>query len=110
MKNKITRKHINLYFNNVVNVGYCKLQYLLFNYTPFAYNEGVFGWNFDTYNIHNVIICTGYRNLPGKPAVGAMEYENKAKSIYYSDKLTWEQKGIQIEILLHEFCKTNGGF
>ena len=110
MKKKVTKKQLNLYFNGVVYAGYCKLQFLLSNYVPFGYNAGVFGWNFDAYNIYGVTIVTGYRNLPGKPAIGVAEYEGKARAIYYDDSKTWDEKRAAIDKLLHEFCKLNGGF
>lgn len=110
MKIKVTKKQLNLYFNNVVHAGYCKLQFLLSNNMPFGYNAGVFGWNWDAYNLYGITIVTGFRNMPGIEAVGIAEYESKAKAIYYNDGITWDEKRAAIDELLHEFCKSNGGF
>lgn len=50
---------------NVKCAGYCDLSYLLNNHSPIAYTCGVYGWNFDVYEVYGVTICTGYRNMPG---------------------------------------------
>lgn len=110
MKMKVTKKQLNLYFNNVVYAGYCELQFLLSSNMPFGYNAGVSGWNWDAYNLYGVTIVTGYRNMPGIEAVGIAEYESKARAIYYNDSITWDEKRTAIDELLHEFCKLNGGF
>lgn len=110
MKKKVTKNQLNLYFNNVVHAGYCKLQFLLSNNMPFGYNAGVFGWNWDAYHLYGITIATGYRNMPGIEAVGIAEYESKAQAIYYNNEITWDEKRAAIDELLHEFCKLNGGF
>lgn len=46
--------------------GYCELQNLLHNHSPIAYTIGVYGWNFDVYDVYGLTICTGYRGMPGK--------------------------------------------
>lgn len=115
MKIKTTRKAI---VNGSVNVrcaGYCDLSSLLYNHSPVAYTCGVYGWNFDVYEVYGVTICTGYRNMPGKRLDGIREYEEKAKAILfdyenYKGVDGYERKKQEIETLLQEFCKLNGGY
>lgn len=110
MKKKTTKQFINSFFSNVIKVSYCDLQYLLSYEQPFGYNDGVFGWNWDAYNLYGVIIVTGYRNLVGKQADGVAEYESKAKSIIQNCGISESERREQINKLLREFCKINGGF
>lgn len=48
-----------------VALGYCELQSLLSCADPEAYTAGVYGWNFDVYQIGGLTICTGYRGMIG---------------------------------------------
>lgn len=114
MKIKTTRKAI---VNGSVNVrcaGYCDLQALLRNHEPIAYTTGVYGWNFDVYSIYGLTICTGYRNMPGKRLEGIAAYEKKAAAIWsdhenYKGIDGYEKQKKEVETLLKEFCKLNGG-
>ena len=112
MKYKTTAKAIREGAINPRSAGYCDLQFLLHNHQPTAYTSGVYGWNFDVYEIYNVTICTGYRGIVGPRLDGIEEAENKAQKL-----LSWENKGMTydekreaVEKLLHEFCKANGGY
>ena len=109
MKYKTTRKAV---VNGSVNVrcaGYCDLQNLLRNHSAVAYTAGVYGWNFDVYEVYGVTICTGYRNMPGKRLDGVQEYEKKAREIWGNYSTPYEEQKEKTEILLQEFCKLNGG-
>ena len=110
MKYKTTRKAI---VNGAVNVkcaGYCDLSHLLRNHDPIAYTAGVYGWNFDVYDVYGVTICTGYRYMPGPRLEHIREYEAKAASIWsWEDKRPFEEKQKSVEKLLQEFCLKNGG-
>lgn len=111
MKFRTTRKAIVNGCRNVKCAGYCDLQTLLQYHEPIAYTCGVYGWNFDVYEVYGVTICTGYRNMPGERLEGIREYEEKAMKIYdWRNKMPYEEKREQIEELLHEFCKLNGGY
>ena len=110
MKKKITRQFINSFFSNVIKVGYCDLHYLLSYEQAFGYNAGVFGWNWDAYNLYGVIIVTGYRNLVGRQADGVDEYEEKARAIIQNRGISESERRDQVNKLLYEFCKLNGGF
>lgn len=109
MKYKTTRKAI---VNGSVNVrcaGYCDLSYLLYNYEPIAYTCGMYGWNFDVFEVYGLTICTGYRNMPGKRLDHIGEYEKKAREIWENYSIPYETKKEETEKLLQEFCKLNGG-
>ena len=88
---------------------YCELQNLLYNHSPIAYTTGIYGWNFDVYDVYGLTICTGYRGMPGEDLKQVREYEKKASSILAEYKRPHEEKTKEIENLLKEFCKLNGG-
>lgn len=53
MKFKTTNKAIkqNYSQNYILNIGYCDLQTLLKYESPRAYTSGIYGWNYDLYDI-----------------------------------------------------------
>lgn len=113
MKYKTTAKAIREGAINPRSAGYCDLQSLLTNHSPIAYTCGVYGWNFDVYEVYGLTICTGYRGMVGERLKGISEAEGKAKSIRYGEAgrgMTHEEKREAVENLLHEFCKANGGY
>lgn len=112
MKYKTTIKAIRENACNPRSVGYCDLQYLLINHSPNAYTCGVYGWNFDVYDIYGITICTGYRGMIGPRCEGINEYEKKAQEIlsWENKEMTYDEKREAVENLLHEFCKLNGGY
>lgn len=111
MKFKTTTKAIKNGSINVKCAGYCDLQTLLRNHNPIAYTSGVYGWNYDIYEVYGVTICTGYRGMPGARLNNIREYEEKASKVldYNNKSLTYEEKETAIEELLKEFCLLNGG-
>lgn len=110
MKYKTTRKAIVNGGGNIRYCGYCDLQHLLRNHDPVAYTAGVYGWNFDIFEIYGLIICTGYRGMPGKRLEGVVEYEARAKEIFYDYNLKHDEMQAALEALLKEFCVMNGGY
>jgi hypothetical protein len=109
MAYKTTRKAIVDGAENVKSAGYCDLQCLLYNHSSTAYTAGVYGWNFDVYNVYGVTICTGYRGMPGPRLTGITEYESKAKAVLDNRGMTYDEKRNAVEKLLKEFCVLNGG-
>lgn len=107
MKFKASRKSIVESSTRVISAGYCDLQNLLINHSPIAYNAGVYGWNFDAYEIDGVTICTGYRNMPGERANNIREYDERARAIlaWENTAMTYDEKRAAVEELLHEFVK-----
>ena len=104
MKIKTTRKAIVNSSENLVSVGYCDLQTLLRNHAPIAYTSGVYGWNFDVYEVYGLTICTGYRGMPGRTANNVREYESRAREIAESQWTDPEYRE-KLESLLREFCE-----
>lgn len=78
MKYKTTRKAIVAGCQNIRSAGYYDLADLLRNHEPVAYTCGIYGWNFDVFEVYGVTICTGYRNMPGKRLNGIRKYEKKS--------------------------------
>ena len=107
MSFKTTRKSIvnSTASKDLLSVGYCGLATLLKNHSPIAYTCGVYGWNFDVYNVYGKTICTGYRNMPGRKANNEASYEEKARAISDNYDLKWEERRDRIESLLKEFCE-----
>ena len=69
-----------------VYAGYCDAQYMLMGITPDYYTAGVYGWNYDVYSIAGLTICTGYRGMVGKRAIGTSELEQIARAAAGSDE------------------------
>ena len=116
MKVKTTRKSIvnSTPKTKLKCAGYCDLQALLRNHEPAAYTNGIYGWNFDVYEVYGLTICTGYRGMPGTRLDSISEYEKQASEIwgdYYNYKGAdgYERQRNEVEKLLKEFCKKNGG-
>lgn len=103
MKFKTTRKAIVNGSVNLVCAGYCDLSTLLRNHSPIAYTCGVYGWNFDVYDVYGLTICTGYRNMPGRRANNIGEYERKARAIMDEYTRNYEDRCNDVEKLLQEF-------
>lgn len=108
MKVKVTRNDLKRY-ENVVQVGFCKLQSLLRIIEPFAYNA-TSQWNYDVYDAYGVIIVTGSNNMPGRKAVKVDEYEKAALQLYRDTSITWQDRDKKLMELLHAFCVENGGY
>ena len=113
MKLKITKKQLNQIYYYVIRGGYCEFQNIL--NTPKAkekyYNFGVYGWNWDAYEIEAsngcmVCICTGYRDMTGKRIEGLEKFEKKAIKIWdFNDRTkTYEQRQKAHNKLLKQFA------
>lgn len=102
MKYKTTRKAVVAGSPRLVSAGYCDLQTLLRYHSPIAYTSGVYGWNFDVYEVNGLTICTGYRNMPGRRASNIGKYEQAARDAL--DRLGRREAETEIERLLTEFC------
>ena len=107
MKYKTTRKAIveGTPANSLVSVGQCDLADLLCYHSPTAYTCGVYGWNFDVYEVYGKTICTGYRGMPGRRANNISEYEKRAEAIRNDWDKPYEKRMEEVEALLKEFCE-----
>ena len=105
MKFKTTRKNIVAMFPRLLGVDYCSMQYLLYFKSPVAYTCGVYGWNFDLYNVGGVGIATGYRNMPGKRVdyETLRDYEGRAEKIVHDYKMPYEEREAAVNSLLADF-------
>lgn len=78
-------------------VYYGDLQQILRNADKVGYNSGVYGWNWDCYELHgtkgSIYILQGYRNFCGKrlPYEMTKKWNNKAREISDSWK-SWKAK------------------
>ena len=101
---KVTRNDINK--ENMVALGYCECQTVLnmFAYNfKVGYNSGVYGWNYDLYNVNGVSIVTGY-NVPyteysnNEIKRKLIELENKIRkqNLSFGDKENWSQEFSEI--------------
>lgn len=105
MKFKTTRKAVVDGSVKLVCAGYCDLQTLLRNHNPIAYTCGVYGWNFDVYEVDGLTICTGYRGMPGRRANNIGEYERRARAIMDDYSRDYDSRCAEVESLLSEFIK-----
>lgn len=106
MKIKTTQKEIKENYKNVICIGYCEIQYLLYYKNADAYNSGVYGWNCDIYKIsNNTCIVTGYRpfgNIRVKREL-MKEYENLAEFYVLKYRGNFEKLKTKLDLLLDEF-------
>lgn len=102
MKYKTTRKAVVAGSSRLVSAGYCDLQTLLRYHSPIAYTSGIYGWNFDVYEVYGLTICTGYRNMPGRRANNIGDFEKAARDAL--ERLDYTDAQDEIERLLAEFC------
>ena len=110
-KIKTTRREIKENFK-CYGFGYCALQGILYFENPRFYTCGTYGWNFDAYVIeHNgqeICLTTGYRGMiyNDKQKINydtVKEFDNKASNIIYDNTISYENKKIAVNALLHEF-------
>lgn len=104
MKYKTTRKSVVENSTNIIAVGYCGADHLLRGIEPRAYTCGMYGWNFDVYEVHGLTICTGYRGMPGRNAKNLDEYERKAREIWEDYYRPYEDRRAEVSELLERFC------
>lgn len=107
MKFKTTAKAIRENGGRVLACGYCGMQNLLYYRSPIAYTSGVYGWNFDVYDVDGYIITTGYRGMVGQRVdyERLREYELKAEKIVYDHALPYDydERRAKVDALLREF-------
>ena len=106
MKKKITRNEMNRYYNNIIKIGYCDAQYILYYDEPQYYNPGVYGWNYDVYDFGDIAICTGYNPIGNiKPDYEIIrKYDDMAKMIV-SGSDSFDIKVEKVQSLRNEFIE-----
>lgn len=111
MKYKTTAKELRKCYpnNRTIAIGYCDAQNLLHYQNPNCYTCGVYGWNFDGYELqgNTTLIVTGYRGTFGtRPDYDTLrDYERRAEKIIYSSskEKTFEEKRNEVNELLFDF-------
>ena len=84
MKARVTAKDLRSMFKGkAITLGTQEPYYLLRYHNPDFYTCGIYGWNFDAYDIDGVLIMWGDRGTFGKLADydRIRFYEDKAKEI-----------------------------
>lgn len=100
----LTRKDINKKYTKVFRVGYCDLQHLLREFKNVGYNDGIYGWNWNAYEIDNdTCIVTGYRNLTGERLDDTIidKFNQLSKEIY--NIISWAEREEAYKKLIEEF-------
>ena len=107
MKFKTTKKEIYQNYKNVICVGYCKLDNLLTNHDPIAYNSGVDGWKCDIYDINGIAIVTGYRPWGNiHPDYNTIKkYDDEAREICGDSWGNYQKMLDMTDQLLNQFIK-----
>jgi len=105
-KFKTTTKFLRQNYDTILSVGYCDMSHLLRYTSPIAYNCGVYGWNYDAYEVDNILICTGYRGMPACRNINndfelIRDYEKKAQAIVENWNC-WSNKQNDVNGLLNE--------
>lgn len=90
---------------NIICVGYCELQYLLYYKDADFYTAGTYGWKADFYKINNsTIISTGYCPIGNiRNYELARKYDKKAEKIVYDYDLEYAKKTKKLDKLLEKF-------
>lgn len=106
MKVKVTRSLLKSHYNRAIAIGYCDAYSLLYFENPEYYTAGIYGWNFDAYDIDGVLITTGYRGMIGvTPNYERLRFFNKKSEDVINSKITFEEKKKKVSELLKDFIK-----
>lgn len=102
---KVTRGYIYNHYNKVYAISYCGAQALLSRLDRFGYNAGVYGWNYDAYDMGNgICITTGYRPIGEHVDIDKLRlYEQSAERILYDYKKPWTVREDEMNKLLNKF-------
>lgn len=105
MKFKTTNANIKNGYYYILKIGYCDAQNLLRYTEARAYTCGVYGWNYDVYDVDGVAICTGYRGMPGERVNydNLKKYEKQAEKIARDYNLTYDKQREKVNKLLKKF-------
>ena len=112
MKFRTTTKWVKENYSTIISAPYATMQTLLRNHNAIAYTAGIYGWNYDIYDIDGIAICTGYRGMPTKcvKSEHIRKYETAARR--YIDNFDYTDYTIDvvkvnqaIEKMLDEFIK-----
>ena len=99
-KFRTSKKFIMESFDDVIAVGYCKLQHLLEYKQPIAYTTNRDGWRADIYEFGDTAIATGYGPFGNKNP----DYETVRKYDEAAEGKTPEERDKLIEEFIGEVC------
>lgn len=107
MKFRTTQKEIRDGYAKIYRCGYCDLQNLFRHTNATAYTCGVYGWNFDLYDINGVAITTGYRGMIGEsiPSELIQKYEKKAKKAIERANFDYKKTKSALDKLIVKFIE-----
>ena len=83
-KIKMSRCDVFRCWPRVWSLGYCEMsEALRLLDGPRGYACGVYGWNYDIYDVGGVAVCTGYRDMPGSdvPRWFVQKWEKRARRV-----------------------------
>lgn len=83
-KIKMSRADVFHCWPRVWSLGYCEMsEALRLLDGPRGYSCGVYGWNYDVYDVGGVAVCTGYRDMPGAdvPRWFVQKWEKRARAL-----------------------------
>ena len=90
MKLRATKKEMREGYDKVLRIGYCNAQNLLWGEEPFAYSAARYGCNCHYYDVHGVLISTGYSPIESKGMKSdygrIQEYDKRAERIRFEIK------------------------
>lgn len=108
MKVKVSKKEVKESYRNIICLGYCTIQHLLYYKDADYYSCGVYGWSCDYYKIDNkTIISTGYSPI-GNIRVDyelSDKYDKKAREIIHNHSLSYEQAKNKVNKLLEKYIQ-----
>lgn len=107
MKFRTTQKAIRDGYTKIFKCGYCDLSNLFRHTSPTAYTCGVYGWNFDLYDIDDIAITTGYRGMIGKriPFELLQKYEKKARQAIERENFDYKKTKSALDKLIKKFIE-----
>lgn len=106
--NEITRNDIRRQYTNIIQIGYCDLYELTRELKKIGYNAGVYGWNYDVFELDwDTCIITGYRTFSKGTIRLTRDYikktEEKIKRIFENSKYNYQEINNQMNLLKNEF-------
>ena len=108
MKIKVNQKTLKENYKNIICIGYCNIQYLLNGIEPRFYGCGVYGWNWDGYELDgSTLIVTGYRPF-GNVRIDykiQQKYEEKARKIWLDNSIPYQKQKAKSNKLLEKFIE-----
>lgn len=100
MKLKATRKNITNNFRKIYLIDYA----YGFLPEPFAYNSGIYGWNWNAYDLGNICLVEGvrhfpkHRRLPESAKQVIKDYKREVASANFSERVKIDKKYLDMFI------------